>query len=62
MALYSKRRIAALSGVLAVALTATACGGGDDGGGDDAGASAATGIDCAPYEAFGELDGKEVSV
>ena len=62
MALHSKRRIAALSGVLAVALTATACGGGDDGGGDDAGASAATGIDCAPYEAFGELDGKEVSV
>lgn len=61
MALYSKRRIAALSGVLAVALTATACGGGDDGG-DDAGATAATGIDCAPYEAFGELDGKEVTV
>ena len=30
MALNSKRRIAALTGVLAVALTATACGSSDD--------------------------------
>jgi alpha-glucoside transport system substrate-binding protein len=63
MALYTKRRIAALSGVLAVALTATACGSSDDdgGGGDDAGGTTSS-IDCAPYEAFGELEGKTVTV
>ena len=63
MALYTKRRIAALSGVLAVALTATACGSSDDdGGGDDAAGGTTSSIDCAPYEAFGELDGKTVTV
>ena len=35
MALNSKRRILALTGVLAVALTATACGSSDDDGGSD---------------------------
>ena len=63
MALISKRRFAALSGVLAVALTATACGGGSDDGGGDAGASAdTTKIDCAPYTKFGNLEGKTVTV
>jgi alpha-glucoside transport system substrate-binding protein len=62
MALYTKRRIAALSGVLAVALTATACGSSeDDGGGDDAGGTTSS-IDCAPYEAFGDIKGKTVTV
>ena len=63
MALNSRRRFATLTAVVAVAaLTVTACGSGDDeGGGDDAG-STGGGIDCAPYEAFGELDGKTVSV
>ncbi|GAA4405851.1 ABC transporter substrate-binding protein [Fodinibacter luteus] len=60
MAHHSKRRIATLAGVLAVALTATACGGSDDGG--DTGDSAAASIDCAPYEAFGDLEGKTVTV
>ena len=42
------------------ALTVTACGSGDDeGGGDDTGSNGGGGaIDCAPYEAFGELEGK----
>ena len=62
MALNSKRRFAALTGVLAVALTATACGSGDDGGGDTGAAAPASTIDCAPYEAFGDLKGKTVSV
>jgi alpha-glucoside transport system substrate-binding protein len=63
MALISKRRFATLSGVLAVALTATACGGDSDSGGGDATASGGTtALDCAPYEAFGELEGKTVSV
>ena len=42
MALNSKRRIAALTGVLAVALTATACGSSDDDGGGDTPRAAAT--------------------
>ncbi len=63
MALYSKRRIAALTGVLAVALTATACGSSDDGGGSgDTASSASSSIDCAPYESFGDLKGKTVTV
>ena len=62
MALYTKRRIAALSGVLAVALTATACGSSDDGGGDDAAGGTTSSIDCAPYEAFGDIKGKTVTV
>ena len=63
MALNSRRRTAALTGVLAVvALTAAACGSSDDGGGDDAGASSASSIDCEPYKAFGDLNGKTVSV
>jgi alpha-glucoside transport system substrate-binding protein len=63
MALNSKRRIAALTGVLAVALTATACGSSDDSSGSDSSASGGTStIDCAPYKAFGDLKGKTVSV
>jgi len=63
MALNSKRRIAALTGVLAVALTATACGSSDDSSGSDSSASGGTStIDCKPYEAFGDLKGKTVSV
>lgn len=62
MALISTRRAAALSGVLAVALTATACGsdGSDGGSGDNA--SGGSTIDCAPYKAFGDIKGKTVSV
>jgi alpha-glucoside transport system substrate-binding protein len=63
MALNSKRRIAALTGVLAVALTATACGSSDDSSGSGSSASGgASTIDCAPYKAFGDLTGKTVSV
>ncbi|KGN33222.1 sugar ABC transporter substrate-binding protein [Knoellia sinensis KCTC 19936] len=64
MAHKSQRRSAmVLSGLVAVSLGLAACGSSDDGGGDaDAGAGAATEIDCAPYEAFGELDGKKVKV
>ena len=63
MALNSKRRIAALTGVLAVALTATACGSSDDDGGSDTASSGGnSSIDCAPYKAFGDLKGKTVSV
>ncbi len=62
MALNSKRRIVALTGVLAVALTATACGSSDDDGGSDSASSGTSSIDCAPYKAFGDLKGKTVSV
>src|SRR5918994_6431069 len=65
MALNSRRRFATLTAVVAVAaLTVTACGSGDEeGGGDDAGSTGGGGaIDCAPYEAFGELDRKTVTV
>lgn len=62
MALNSKRRIAALTGVLAVALTATACGSSDDGGSGGSSASGGSSIDCAPYKAFGDLKGKTVTV
>ena len=63
MALNSKRRILALTGVLAVALTATACGSSDDSSGSGSSASGgASTIDCAPYKAFGDLTGKTVSV
>ena len=62
MALYTKRRIAALSGVLAVALTATACGSSSDDPGDTAESGSTSSIDCAPYTAFGDLKGKTVTV
>ncbi len=62
MALNSKRRIAALTGVLAVALTATACGSSDDSSGGSASSGGTSTIDCAPYKAFGDLKGKTVSV
>ncbi|HNV42766.1 MAG TPA: ABC transporter substrate-binding protein [Ornithinibacter sp.] len=57
MALYTKRRIAALTGVLAVALTATACGS------DDTTETESTGsVDCAAFESYGDLAGKTVTV
>ncbi|QKE84578.1 ABC transporter substrate-binding protein [Arthrobacter sp. NEB 688] len=63
MALISTRRALAFSGVLAVALSATACGSGDSGGsGDTASSGGTSSIDCAPYTAFGDLKGKTVSV
>ena len=62
MALISKRRFATLSGDLAVALTATACGGSSDEPGDAGASSGTSSIDCAPYTAFGDLKGKTVSV
>jgi alpha-glucoside transport system substrate-binding protein len=62
MALNSKRRIAALTGVLAVALTATACGSSDDSSGSASSGGGESTIDCAPYKAFGDLTGKTVSV
>lgn len=65
MALKSQRRSAkVLATLAAVSLGLAACGGSDDGGGgSDAGSdSGATKIDCAPYEKFGDLKGKEVSV
>ncbi|MEO5608102.1 MAG: ABC transporter substrate-binding protein [Ornithinibacter sp.] len=61
MALNSRRRIAALSGVVAVALAASACGSSDTPK-DAAAGGTESSIDCAPYEAFGDLTGKEVSV
>ncbi len=63
MAPSSTRRFSALSGILAVALTAAACGGGGtDDGGDPADGGSASTIDCAPYTAFGDLKGKTVTV
>ncbi|MBT9254690.1 ABC transporter substrate-binding protein [Phycicoccus sp. MAQZ13P-2] len=63
MALISTRRALAFSGVLAVALSATACGSGDSGGsGDTASSGGTSSIDCAPYTAFGDLKGKTVTV
>ncbi|GGL22772.1 carbohydrate ABC transporter substrate-binding protein [Phycicoccus endophyticus] len=59
MPLNSTRRAAALSGALALALGVSACGSSDsDAGSDETG----TEIDCAPYEAFGDLDGTTVTV
>jgi alpha-glucoside transport system substrate-binding protein len=54
-----------LSSLVAVSLGVAACGSSEDGGdGADAGASgdAKTKIDCAPYEAFGDIKGKTVTV
>lgn len=65
MAHNAQRRSAkVLATLAAVSLGLAACGGSDDGGSDDAGGSdsGATKIDCAPYEKFGDLKGKEVSV
>ncbi len=63
MALKSHRRSAkVLATIAAVSLGLAACGGSDDGGDTDADAGSDTTIDCAPYEKFGDLKGKEVSV
>lgn len=65
MALKSQRRSAKVFATLAaVSLGLAACGGSDDSGGDDAagGSDSGTKMDCAPYEAFGNLEGKSVSV
>ena len=57
---------AAIAGGLGLALALTACSGGDSGGGstDDSGGDtgAASEIDCAPYEEFGDLEGTTVSI
>ncbi|PWD51434.1 sugar ABC transporter substrate-binding protein [Serinibacter arcticus] len=62
-----KRGSAAIVATAALALVLSACSGGDSGGGDsgdggDGGDAAATEIDCAPYEEFGDLEGTTVSV
>lgn len=62
MAHHSKRRIAALTGVVAVALTATACSSNSGGGSGDGTSSGTSSIDCTPYKAFGDIKGKTVSV
>jgi alpha-glucoside transport system substrate-binding protein len=56
-----KRRLMALIGMAALSLSAAACGGGDGGGGAGGGTGAAQ-IDCAPYQQFGDLKGKTVTV
>jgi len=55
----SRRVLAAVSGGLGLALVLTACSSSDTGGGDET--TAASG-DCAEYEAYGDLSGKEVDV
>lgn len=64
MAHKSQRRTAlAFASIVAVSLSLAACGSSDNGGDDTGGdASGATKIDCAPYEKFGDLKGKTVSV
>ena len=56
----SRRTLAAVSGGLGLALVLTACSGADSGGGDET--AAGSGVDCAEYEAYGDLKGKEVDV
>ncbi|MFI2361705.1 ABC transporter substrate-binding protein [Promicromonospora sp. NPDC019610] len=61
----SKRRAIALAATgasLALVLAACADTGDDGGGGDGGGEATAAAIDCAAYDEFGDLDGKEVSV
>src|SRR5687768_3302216 len=54
-------RTVAAAGVFTMALAA--CGGGSDDGGGDTGAAAGGGdVDCADYEAYGDLEGQTVSV
>ncbi|KGN38512.1 ABC transporter substrate-binding protein [Knoellia subterranea] len=63
MAHKSPRRTAKVLATLAVvSLGLAACGSSSDDGDSGSGDSAATKIDCAPYEKFGDLKGKEVSV
>jgi len=62
-----KRGTVAVVATAALALVLSACGdsGSGDGGGDTTdggGDSTAEAIDCAPYEAFGDLDGTTVSI
>ena len=62
-----KRGTVAVVATAALALVLSACGdsGSGDGGGDSTdggGDSTAEAIDCAPYEAFGDLDGTTVSI
>ena len=56
----SRRVLAAVSGGLGLALVLTACTGSDSGGGG--GETTAASGDCAEYEAYGDLSGKEVDV
>ena len=57
----SRRVLAAVSGGLGLALVLTAGSGSDSGGGGGGETTAASG-DCAEYEAYGDLSGKEVDV
>ncbi|QTE29595.1 ABC transporter substrate-binding protein [Pengzhenrongella sicca] len=56
----SRRAVAAVAGGLGFALVLTACSSGDSGGGSDA--SGDTTADCADFEVYGDLSGKEVDV
>jgi alpha-glucoside transport system substrate-binding protein len=59
MTLHRSRAFAfALAGALGVTLSIAACGGGDDN--DNAGGDG--NVDCGPYEKYGDLNGKTVSV
>lgn len=65
MSLTSQRRsVKVFASVAVLSLGLAACGSSDSGDGGDAGSgdAGASKIDCAPYEAFGDLKGKEVSV
>lgn len=56
-----RRAFAAVAGGATLAIVLTACG--SSGGSDEtSGSSEASGIDCAPYEEFGDLNGKSVNV
>jgi alpha-glucoside transport system substrate-binding protein len=61
-----RRGTAAIAGGLGLALALAACSGGDSGddstGGGEGGDAAASEIDCAPYEEFGDLEGTSVSI
>jgi alpha-glucoside transport system substrate-binding protein len=59
----SRRTLAAVAGGLGFALVLTACSGDSDGGGGDDTAGAGGGdADCAAYEEYGDLSGKEITV
>ena len=58
------RRLSLVAGAAAVGLVLAGCGGdsGDGGGDGGGGGEESYEIDCAPYEEFGDIDGKTVSV
>ncbi|MGK5675167.1 ABC transporter substrate-binding protein [Micromonospora sp. URMC 106] len=57
MAFARSRQALAIAGVLGLALSATACGTGDDKKSDTAGSA-----ECAAYEKYGDNDGKKVTI